>query len=551
MNRFESSFYNMSLESRADLWYYTPRMLKIKEEDERMTKDERLLQELNQIRAQERARMAGQQMPQNDSAFSDSAFYEQPQNDSAFTDSAFADSAFSDSTYSDSAFGDSPQGDSAFYAGGQPVQQSVQMQRVTPQNKRPQNAQPMNRKPQSGQYQNRQPQNRQAQNRQSQQGRQSEAYNLKDKRQYGDTVYDNGTQYDYEAPRRRQRNLPPDEDESQRKPQVRKKKKKHRGLRIVRNILIILGLLALLFVYMISSIVSRFDHFDSEVSKRDTAMKGRISNILLIGQDAREGQGGQRSDSIILMTINRDENKVILTSFMRDLYVQIPGYGGNRINAAFAFGGVDLLDQTIEENFGITIDGNMIVDLNGFLEAFSAMGSLDIELTQEEADYMNEHPDLGESVNSEDATYSEDWNWSLTEGVNTLNSHQLLAYSRMRHLGNSDWDRTARQRKVIMAAINKVKHGHVFKGYGMVKKVAPHIATDISSMGMTRTLFGILFNAHMENYQLPVEGTYSNEYVDEMAVLVPDMEQNRYYLEKYINGEGSETTETGPEEESE
>ena len=163
---------------------------------------------------------------------------------------------------------------------------------------------------------------------------------------------------------------------------------------------------------------------------------------------------------------------------------------------------------------------------------------------------MNEHPDLGESVNSEEATAREDWNWNLTEGVNTLNSHQLLCYSRMRHLGNSDWDRTARQRKVIMAAVNKVKKGHLFKGYGMMKKVAPHIATDIESWGMTKTLLGILFNAHMENYQMPVEGTYSNEYVDDMAVLVPDIEQNKAYLEKYMNGEGAETTEEETEEES-
>ncbi len=323
----------------------------------------------------------------------------------------------------------------------------------------------------------------------------------------------------------------------------KKKKKKHPILRLFRNILIILLVLVLLFGLAVHSIYRRFDHIETAVAARETSMKSSTTNILLIGQDAREGQGGQRSDTIILMTINRKKNKVILTSFMRDMYVQIPGYGGNRINAAFAFGGVDLLDQTIEENFGITIDANMIVDLEGFLEAMTAVGSLEIELTAEEAQYMNEHPDLGESVNSEDAEESEEWIWHLEEGVNTLTPHQLLAYSRMRHLGNSDWDRTERQRKVVMAAINKVKHGHFLSGLKMAKNIAPHIATDVSYMGMMKTIFGFLLNAHMESYRLPVDGAYSGQNVDGMDVLVPDMQQNIDYLHSYMAGEGDDTEE--------
>ena len=100
------------------------------------------------------------------------------------------------------------------------------------------------------------------------------------------------------------------------------------------------------------------------------AATSNIKSILLIGQDKREGESRQRSDSMILATLDKDQGTVSLTSFMRDLYVAIPGYSTTRINAAYAYGGMDLLDQTLEENFGVKIDGNVEVDF----EVFQVLG---------------------------------------------------------------------------------------------------------------------------------------------------------------------------------
>ena len=91
----------------------------------------------------------------------------------------------------------------------------------------------------------------------------------------------------------------------------------------------------------------------------------RIVNILLVGQDRLEGEGRTRSDSMILCTFNKRTRELTLTSFLRDLYVQIPGYGGNRINAAYAYGGMELLEQTLEQNFGVQVDGIVEVDFSG------------------------------------------------------------------------------------------------------------------------------------------------------------------------------------------
>ena len=91
-----------------------------------------------------------------------------------------------------------------------------------------------------------------------------------------------------------------------------------------------------------------------------------IVNLLLIGQDRREGQDRQRADSMIMVTLNKKTKQISMTSFMRDLYVQIPGYSDNRINATYAFGGMDLLDSTLNTNFGVEIAGNVEVDFGEF-----------------------------------------------------------------------------------------------------------------------------------------------------------------------------------------
>ena len=312
----------------------------------------------------------------------------------------------------------------------------------------------------------------------------------------------------------------------------KRRKKRHPVAKFFTTLLVIILILGIIGGVMIHKIVGKFDKLETEVSKRSTSMQGNIINILLVGQDAREGQGGQRSDSMIICSINKVNRSVTLISIMRDTYVQIPGYGGNRVNAAFAFGGYDLLDQTIEENFGITIDGNAEVDFEGFLTAMTAIGDLDIELTQEEADYMNTNQGLGYA---DDGVSGVD-EWHLTAGVNSLNPNQVLAYSRMRYVGNSDWDRTARQRKVISAAMSKVKHGHFISGYKMASAAAPSIATDVKTSGMLSCALPVIFSGDNDSYLIPADGTYNPTYVDGMAVLVPDIDKNRELIQQYING---------------
>ena len=113
-----------------------------------------------------------------------------------------------------------------------------------------------------------------------------------------------------------------------------------------------------------------------------------VRNILLIGTDSR-GEDRGRSDSMILMSINSKSNKISLVSLMRDTYVQIPGYGGDKLNAAYSYGGPELLMDTIEENLYIKIDDYFTVNFISFANIVDAVGGVEIKVNEDEADAIN------------------------------------------------------------------------------------------------------------------------------------------------------------------
>ena len=187
-----------------------------------------------------------------------------------------------------------------------------------------------------------------------------------------------------------------------------------------------------------------------------------VINIMLIGQDRRPGEGRQRSDAMILLTVNKSKKTITLTSFMRDQYVRIPGYKNNKMNAAYAFGGMKLLNETMETNFGVKIDGDVEVDFNNFKKLIDLLGGVDINLTSKEANYLNKGN-----------------NWNLSSGVQRLNGAQALAYSRIRKL-DSDYRRAERQRNVISSLINRYKSLSVPEMILMIDDILPFITTNMS-----------------------------------------------------------------------
>ena len=255
-----------------------------------------------------------------------------------------------------------------------------------------------------------------------------------------------------------------------------------------------------------------------------------IINILLIGQDTRTREERSRTDTLILVTVNKPAKTITLTSFMRDMYVQIPGYRDNRINVAYLFGGTNLLESTLRRNFGVYVDGNVIVDFYGFMDIVNMMGGIDIELSAAEAKYMNENF-------SWDVDDGEDDEWNLTEGVNHLTGSQALSYARMRYVGNSDWERTERQRTVVSKLIEKAKSLSVSELNLLLQHALPMITTDMDDtqlLSYTLELFPMLSELEVNTLRIPKDGTFENTVIDGMWVMLPDLYWNRVALEKIM-----------------
>ena len=259
-----------------------------------------------------------------------------------------------------------------------------------------------------------------------------------------------------------------------------------------------------------------------------------VINILLIGQDRRsESQGRQRSDVLILCTVNKPKKTLTITSFMRDMYVQIPGYQDNRINVPYVLGGMKLIDKTLKTNFGVQVDGNVEVDFYGFIDIINLMGGVDMELTAAEAKYMNQNV-------SWDVDDGSSKNWNLKAGMNHLDGSQALSYARMRYVGNGDYERTARQRRVLSALVEKAKELSISELNLLLQYALPMITTDIENsqiMSYALELFPMLPELEVKTMRIPVDGGYKSTYVQEMAVWVPSLSKNRSALKEIMSTE--------------
>ncbi len=219
------------------------------------------------------------------------------------------------------------------------------------------------------------------------------------------------------------------------------------------------------------------------------SVQGDVVNILLIGQD-RRGERRARSDSMILVTFNKDKGSITFTSFMRDSYVQIPGYKAHKLCHAFQYGGFSLLNETLWVNFGVRVDGNLEVDFNRFQELIDLLGGVDIELTQKEVNYMGDG--------------------SLHAGMNHLNGSQALKYSRIRYI-DSDYRRTERQRTVLNSLLNEYKSKSWPEMITLLEDILPLVTTNMDKgdiWDLAREMFPMVAGASIHNQQIPAHGTF-------------------------------------------
>ncbi len=201
------------------------------------------------------------------------------------------------------------------------------------------------------------------------------------------------------------------------------------------------------------------------------------------------------------------------------------GFWDDKMNAAYQVGGMEALDACLEKNFGILVDGNVEVDFNGFIGLIDLVGGVEMELTAAEAKYLNNETGL--------QTDSGSSGWSLTEGKNQLNGGQALAYARIRKIGDGDFDRTDRQRKVIAALIDKCKDMNLTQMKELLEEALPLLTTDLTDREILSYMVALLpmfTNMEIQTQRIPADGAYRYAWIREMSVLLPDLEANREIL---------------------
>lgn len=253
-------------------------------------------------------------------------------------------------------------------------------------------------------------------------------------------------------------------------------------------------------------------------------------NILLIGVEALPQFGGSRSDTMILLSVNSETKKIYMTSLMRDMYVQIPGYADAKLNAAYSYGGASLLIDTIEQNLQVKIDGYVEVGFDSFEWIVDRLGGVEISLTAEEAEYLR---------TTKYITNPEYRN--VVAGPQVLNGNQVLGYCRVRKVPtengtHSDFGRTERQRAVLKKLFEKYKNSSVFTLLSVLNDCLPQVTTNISKVDMQNLLETVVENKilSLDTLRIPASGMFEDATIADAEVIIVKWAQNIELLQEFI-----------------
>ena len=273
-----------------------------------------------------------------------------------------------------------------------------------------------------------------------------------------------------------------------------------------------------------------------------------ITNIMLVGQAAREGETHLISDTMILCSINRETKTLTMTSLMRDMCLVWPKYvdtlgkehsGNNRINMAYNMGyhwtgnkqdSMDVLESIVQHNFGIPVERTVEIDFDIFMKVVDILGGARVYIDEDELKYLQEN-----------------YNWmdSLKVGENKLSGYKSLCYARMRQVGHGDYERTERQREVITSLLENLKKMNILEIHKMFTEILPMITTDMTNQEITNYAFEfipMLKDLKIQSQRIPFEGNEVSVVRDGDYMIAPaDLKATARQLQESI---GMDVTET-------
>lgn len=259
--------------------------------------------------------------------------------------------------------------------------------------------------------------------------------------------------------------------------------------------------------------------------------QAQAMNILLIGVDTVREEVSGRSDAMILVRADPASGDLRMVSFLRDLYVRIPGVGQTRLNAAYYHGGEELLKRTLAENFGVSVDRTVTVHFSMLAELVDQLGGIELEISEKERRQLN---DILDDYN---ASYGLSGGTVETAGLQRLNGKQALCYSRIRKI-DSDFQRTSRQQAVITAMLRQASGLSRWELMKLALANLTRVQTDMT-LGDIATMLPLvsrLGEMELKTAHVPFDGAYADEVINGMMVLAPDLERNRARLQTFLDG---------------
>lgn len=311
------------------------------------------------------------------------------------------------------------------------------------------------------------------------------------------------------------------------KPKNAKKQKSHSKPDVLKIVTALLGVLLILFVGVIGfagSVFSKITFDDNRpneyVSSADLKSSPKVKNILLLGVDSRdpEDDTNSRSDSMMLISVDSEHNCIKMVSFLRDSWVYIPALDKyQRLNAACSADGFNGVVDTIEYNFGVDIDGYVVADFEMFKVLVDSVGGVEVDVTEQEADEVTNHP----------VRYG---NVTLEVGKYNLTGEQALAYCRIRKI-DTDFMRAYRQRTVMQSILKSVKSANPVKLLLMASKCAPYIETNLSKTDIMQTgISALSCIGTMVETRVPFDSTWSYKTIQGNSVISIDADKNKEML---------------------
>ena len=274
------------------------------------------------------------------------------------------------------------------------------------------------------------------------------------------------------------------------------------------------------------------EHLQAPVKTKEetigyTEVEG-ITNVLLVGVDGIDfDEKYQRSDSMIIATLDSNKEKVKLTSLYRDTLVYIPGYGEEKMNLAFSLGGPELVMETIKYNFDVNIEKYIMINFAGFEAIIDQIGGVEIDVKEYQLHELNKY--IGQATGGGDCPVEK-------AGLQILNGKQALSYARIRKGVGDDYERTERQREVLFKVVEKLQKTDVIKYFSIANKMLDYLRTNIGIMDGLNMAYTISKFSNLETEQLsiPVQELCVDEEVNGNMALRMDRYENALILNDFI-----------------